>query len=164
MQLKQETHRPHPFVAGRAGWSKPPGLPVAELDMLERRRRGTDLVTARGEESVEIGLLDPDAAAPALAAESVMLEQSLRAPLVHQRIRYADAHGNLFWSEHITTCLSIPVPQTRRPQGKQRQNAVGSNPPFTSSLHAPVLIFLPAYSACRCFPEPVFIGTCCRIN
>jgi hypothetical protein len=35
-----------------------------------------------------------------------MLEQPLRAPFVHQRIRYADAIGHLFWSENSITYLS----------------------------------------------------------
>lgn len=49
MKQKPETHRPRPFVAGRAGWSKPTGLPVIEVDMLERRRRRRPgLVDARG--------------------------------------------------------------------------------------------------------------------
>jgi len=77
--------------------------------MLERRRRRLDLMKARSKECVEIVFLDPDATAPALATEAVMLEQPLCAPFVHQRIRYADAIGNLFWSENIITYLSTPL-------------------------------------------------------
>jgi hypothetical protein len=77
---------------------------------------------ARSNECVEIALFDPDATAPALATEAVMLEQPLRAPFVDQRIRYANAIGNLFWSEQITTYLSIPAADTPA----SREAAMGS--------------------------------------
>lgn len=74
MQPKWKTHRPHPFVAGRAGWSKPSGLPVIEMDVLKWGNGWPDLVETSSEEGSEIGFLDPDAAASALAPEAVMLE------------------------------------------------------------------------------------------
>jgi hypothetical protein len=96
---------------------------VVQLDVFERRDLRTDLVKARRKEGVEIGFLDPDAAAPALAAEAVMLKQPLRAPVIHQRIRYADARGDLFWSQHIITFLSIPAPLPRSAVSEAAQNA-----------------------------------------
>ena len=67
---------PPVFLTGRAGLSKPLDLPVVQLDVLERRDLRLDFVKAQPE-SIEIALLDPDAAASALAAEAVMLEQPL---------------------------------------------------------------------------------------
>ena len=68
---------------------------MAQLDVLERWGLHLGFVPARSKESIEISFLDPDAAATALAAEAVMLEQSLGAPFVYQRVRYADTRGNL---------------------------------------------------------------------
>jgi hypothetical protein len=102
-------HRPRLYsLQAGPGSSKPRGLPVVQSDVLERRGLHLGFMATRGEECVEIGLLDPDAAAPALAAEAVMLEQPLRAPFVYERIRHADARGNLLRSEHIPTYLSMP--------------------------------------------------------
>jgi len=108
MRQKAENEAPAAFLRRQGQVSKPPGLPVAELDMLERRHLRLNLLKAGGEECVEIGFLDPDAAAPALATEAVMLEQSLRAPLIDERIRDTDSRGNLFRREHRNTYLSMP--------------------------------------------------------
>jgi hypothetical protein len=100
-QPKEKTHRPRPFVAGRAGLSKPSGLPVTEIDVLKRRHWPADLVETSGKEGVEISFLDPDATAPALTTEAIVLEQPLCAPFVDKGIRHTDAGGNLFRGEHV---------------------------------------------------------------
>ncbi len=66
-------HRPRPFVAGRAGLSKPSGLPVTQMDVLERRRGRPDFVEAGGEEGIEIGFLGFSQALFLAGARSLVL-------------------------------------------------------------------------------------------
>ena len=101
------------------------GLPVADLDVFEDRHFGLRLLllVMRGDEGVQLRLVDQDSSPPAVSTETVVRESALGAPLVNQRIADAEAFSGLLRREHgISAPSPFPgrSPLLRAPQAAAR--------------------------------------------